>query len=420
MRSRIVGTALAAMMASAWLATAAGAQNTAGGGAGMDGTRDQAATIMLDYAERTGLTSEAEPERYLWTDAFALHTLLDLYRETEDPTYRDLASDLIEQVHGVLGRHRPDDLRSGWLSGLPEEEGAEHPTAAGLRIGKPLPERGPDEPLDQTLEWDRDGQYFHYLTRWMDALASAAVILDEPRYARLAGELAAGIFPRFLVRSSTGDPVGIAWKMSIDLSRPQVTGMNPQDALDGYVTFRRLDSQGGVVDLDEEIATLRDLSAHGRWGTDDPLGIGGLLLSAFHLALLPDRTAVEDRLLGDLLAGAEAGLEAFLSYDPLQVPPSRRLAFRELGLAIGLSTLPAIAAEAKGSPSLAQAVEPHLGSLLERRAVGSTIVAFWSEPRHQEVSTWSDHRGINEVMLATALAEAFSDTTSGNVPASGD
>ena len=409
MRSRIVRTTLATMV-SACMAAAAGAQGTAEGGADMASSQSQAAAIMLDFVGRTGLTSKAEPQRYLWTDAFALQNLLGLYRETGDPAYRDLASDLIAQVHGVLGRHRPDDSRRGWLSGLPEEEGVEHPTAAGLRIGKPLAERGPGEPLDQALEWDRDGQYFHYLTRWMDALTSAAILLEEPGYAHMAAELAEGVVPRVLVRSSSGDPLGIAWKMSIDLSRPQVAGMNPQDALDGYVTLRRLASQGGAVGLEEEIALLRDLSAHGEWKTEDPLGLGGLLTSATHLALLPDRTAAEERLVGDLLADAATGLEICLSQGPLGAPASRRLAFRELGLAIGLSTLPAIAAQAERSPSLAEAIEPQLTSLMERRNIGAQVVEFWADPEHQEFPTWQDHRDINEVMLARALAGAYPDT----------
>jgi hypothetical protein len=357
MRTGIV-SAVCSAVASAWLATAGGAQGLAGEDAGMSGNEDQAIAIMLDFAERTGLTSEGEPQRYLWTDAFALHNFLDLYQETGDPICRLLASDLIDQVHGVLGRHRPDDTRSGWLSGLPEEEGAQSPTLGGLRIGKPLSERRPDEPFDDRLEWDRDGQYFHYLTRWMDALVSAAAVLDEPRYARLAGDLAAAVFPKFLVRSAGGDPVGLAWKMSIDLSRPQVAGMNPQDALDGYVTFRLIDSgnhNAGATDLGDETAILRNLSAHDQWETPDPLGVGGLLLSASRLSLLPDRTPEEEQLVGALLAGAEAGLEDFLSLEPLRAPASQRLAFRELGLAIGLSHLPAIAAQADRSPSLAAA-----------------------------------------------------------------
>ena len=412
MRSGIIRTACRAV-ATTWLATAAGAQGTAEGATGLTSAQERSAAIMLDFAERTGLTSEVRPHRYLWTDAFAVHNFLDLYRETGDPSYRRLAINLIDQVHGALGRHRPDDGRTGWISGLPEEEGAQSPTLGGLRVGKPLPERRPDEPFDDRLEWDRDGQYFHYLTRWMDALASAAVVLDEPRYNRFARELAAGILPSFLVRSSAEGPVGIAWKMSIDLSRPQVAGMNPHDPLDGYVTLRRLNSgnhDAGAVDLGDEISILRDLSADGRWETADPLGIGVLLMDALQLVLLPDRTPAEEQLTGNLLAGTAGGLEQYLSEEPLRVPASQRLAFRELGLAIGLSALPTIAAQVERSPSLAATIEPHLTSLMERRIVGTQIVEFWSDPENHEVPTWQDHRDINEVMLVTALADAYPDT----------
>jgi hypothetical protein len=199
-----------------------------------------AARLMSEFAKRTGLTSAGPPHRYLWTDAFAVINFLSLLQKTRNQHYGDLARVLIEQVHQVLGHHRPDDARRGWLSRLAQQEGAEHPTAGGLRIGKSLPERGADEPPNARLEWDRDGQYFHYLTKWMDALSRAAVILKETRFHRHAVELAKCIFPHFLHTTHSGEPIGLAWKMSIDLARAQVSGMNPHDALDGYVTFRQL------------------------------------------------------------------------------------------------------------------------------------------------------------------------------------
>ncbi len=80
--------------------------------------------IMLEFAERTGLSPEgSSPERYLWTDAFAVCNFLGLYRQTGDEQYRRLALLLVDQVHALLGRHRPDDERAGWISGLGEEEG---------------------------------------------------------------------------------------------------------------------------------------------------------------------------------------------------------------------------------------------------------------------------------------------------------
>jgi hypothetical protein len=32
-------------------------------------------------------------------------------------------------------------------------------------------ERSPLDRYDEQLEWDRDGQYYHYLTKWMHALS---------------------------------------------------------------------------------------------------------------------------------------------------------------------------------------------------------------------------------------------------------
>ena len=66
--------------------------------------------------------------------------------------------DLIDHVHRGLGRYRSDDVRQGWISGLDEQAGHHHPTKGGLRIGKPLKERQLGEPINERLEWDRDGQ----------------------------------------------------------------------------------------------------------------------------------------------------------------------------------------------------------------------------------------------------------------------
>ncbi len=143
----------------------------------MTDTSTTAPELMERYAERTGLTDDRLQRRYLWTDAFAVCNFLGLGQI-------DRALALIDRVHHVLGRHRTDDPRNGWLSGLPDAEGEAHPTLGGLRIGKPLHERAASEAADDSLEWDRDGQYFHYLTKWMHALDQAA---RTTRDARLRG-----------------------------------------------------------------------------------------------------------------------------------------------------------------------------------------------------------------------------------------
>src|SRR5262245_11858625 len=130
----------------------------------MRGRTEQAIELLTQFAERTGLTSDRPQQRYLWTDAFAVCTFLGLGQVTGASRYTELALRLVRGVHEVLGHHRPDDRRTGWISGLSEEEGEAHPTRGGLRIGKQLPERTPGEPIDERLAGDRDGQDIHYLT----------------------------------------------------------------------------------------------------------------------------------------------------------------------------------------------------------------------------------------------------------------
>jgi len=168
------------------------------------------ARLMSEFAVRTGLSAPKQrAERYLWTDAFAVCNFIELFRRTRDEKYLRYATDLIDQVHRVLGRYRDDDARRGWISGLDEEAGRSHPTAGGLRIGKPLKERDANEPVDERLEWDRDGQYFHYLTKWMHALCQAALFIGEAAYARWAVELGERAFAGFARGPRSGEVVGL-------------------------------------------------------------------------------------------------------------------------------------------------------------------------------------------------------------------
>ena len=193
---------------------------------------EQAIELMVRFAARTGLSSERPQQRYLWTDAFAVCNFLGLARVTGEQRYIELALALVDRVHEVLGKHRPDDLRVGWLTGLPEQVGALHPTRGGLRIGKSLPERRADEPFDPQREWDRDGQYLHYLTRWMHALDQVARATGQTRFNVWARELADVAYRGFQQPSPRGGPPPLAWKMSIDLRRPLVPSMGQHDPLE--------------------------------------------------------------------------------------------------------------------------------------------------------------------------------------------
>src|ERR1019366_5178519 len=78
---------------------------------------EKAAAIMLAFAERTGLTSQRPERRYLWTDAFAVCNYIGLAQATGQAQYSELALKLVDRVHHSLGKHAPDDQRTGWISG---------------------------------------------------------------------------------------------------------------------------------------------------------------------------------------------------------------------------------------------------------------------------------------------------------------
>ena len=374
-------------------------------------TRAQLARdLMLSFADRTGLSSERPPQRYLWTDAFAVCNFLELGRTTGDGRYRELALRLIRQVHEVLGRHHPDTGRTGWLSGLAEGAGVAHPTRGGLRIGKKLAERGPDEPFDERLEWDRDGQYFHYLTKWMHALDQTARAMRQPLFNLWARELAE-VAHRAFAYGAAGSR-RMVWKMSVDLSRPLVPSMGQHDALDGLVTCAQLQATAAelgsasgpnMTDLVADFATMttsHDLS------TADPLGLGGLLTDASRVTQLMARGAFADgELLDVLLGSALRGLPPYARQGDLEQPASRRLAFRELGLAIGLRAL-SLTRDLLGAGQ-SRPIRPRTKALLAGLAphlpLGEGIESFWLDPAQRQARTWLEHLDINEVMLATAL-----------------
>jgi hypothetical protein len=366
----------------------------------MDARRDQALELMARFAERTGLSAPRPPRRYLWTDAFAVCTWLGLGRTTGESRHTELALRLVDQVHHVLGRHRADDRRSGWISGLAAERGEAHPTFGGLRIGKPLPERPPGEPLDERLEWNRDGQYFHYLTKWMHALDQVTRSTGQPLFNTWARELAHTAHRAFTYAPRHGGPKRMYWKLSIDLSRPLVGSMGQHDPLDGLVTYTQLEATGAGSEprLGEAIADFAAMVEPAGLATADPLGIGGLLADAYRLAQLGEREARSSALVEMLLEAALVGLRRYLTQPDLRLPAPHRLAFRELGLAIGLATL-----ERDDWRRSTGGVRTRIEHLARHAPLRGEIETFWLRPEHRRVDCWIEHADINDVMLAASL-----------------
>ena len=362
---------------------------------------NEAIALMDGFAARTGLTAGGHPQRYLWTDAFAVCNWLGLARITGDERYRALALRLVDQVHHTLGRHRTDDPRKGWISGLDEQEGEAHPTHGGLRIGKVLSERGLHEPFDHQLEWERDGQYFHYLSKWMHALDQLARARHEVRFNTWARELAQAALDAFSYQPATSPAPLMYWKMSIDLSRPLVTSMGQHDALDGYITTMQLRATaegmgdaGGVPDLSGPARRFGTMLEHTEPATADPLGIGGLLADAYRVAQLLHHKAIpDDGLLERLLDAALHGLTLYVRRGELEAPAAYRLPFRELGLAIGMEAQQRLARDADaGRLRISPMARASLAALQRYTPLGDEIEAFWRQAEHRRTTTWAGVR----------------------------
>ena len=209
--------------------------------------------------------------------------------------------------------------------------------------------------------------------------------------------------------------------MSIDLSRPLVPSMGQHDPLDGFITCLELRHTASLFasasagpDLDDAIAGFGRMVEDGDWITADPLGIGGLLMDAERLHVLVIRAGLPyQELLRSLLTAALDGLRQYTRMGELDQPVSSRLAFRELGLAIGLQAIARTEQDARAgthSDSNGAQVRYLLDSLAAHASLGLIIQRFWLDPAHRRHPTWTAHVDINDVMLATSLLSAGGST----------
>lgn len=358
-----------------------------------------ARNIMEDFSERTGITGDSSKsfQRYLWTDAFAVQTFLGLAAVLKDPDYVTRAGKLTALVHQKLGQYTVADSRKGWISGLSDEEARYHPTAGGLRIGKTLRERKQNEPLDERLEWERDGQYFHYNTRWSHSLQKMAQDTGNRNYAIWAAELL--LASRKFISNENGH-FRMYWKMSLDLSRPQVHSMGVHDPLEGLVLAVSLRQM--VPELAPQLkkleAAFENLSQGRDWKTNDTLGIGGLLLTAVKAAECSSQMESVPQAMDPekLLQACRIGLESLANSKELSFTSARRLAFRECGLSLALRVL-------FGRRSLFEAQDIDLALLEEFLPLAGEIEEFWLKSQNQDSVLWKKHLDINAVALAASL-----------------
>jgi len=168
--------------------------------------------------------------RYLWTDAFGVVLLVSLYDAHGERKFLDEAEWVVGDVDRVLRRPR------------------------GIRIGE---------------EADRDGQYFHYLSMWLYALAVLGRHIA--RYREMGIDIVHEVHDAFLVPGR-----GVIWKMKEDLSAPYPGyGLGALDAFDGYISYRMLGEEALSREIDD-MRALIDMTARDLVITQD-LGLGMML-----------------------------------------------------------------------------------------------------------------------------------------------
>jgi hypothetical protein len=121
--------------------------------------------------------------------------------------------------------------------------------------------------------------------------------------------------------------------------------------------------------------------------------------------LVAEESPIDVDLINDLLIACRGGLSALLGKRYLIQPASQRLAFRELGLSIGLKGLPTIAdATTKKAVAFRRrtSLSRNVDLLLSYHSLGERIINTWLAYAQKD-QAWNVHQDINDVMLATAL-----------------
>jgi hypothetical protein len=272
----------------------------------------------------------------------------------EAEKYRRAANMLVDVVHRCLGSPRSDNLADAM------RVDAASPTGhVGLRIGKVSSRKVTDYGMSF------DGMYWHYVDKWLLALARSGRVDEGIRIAK-------SCFSHFLdPGDGTGRGGGMRWKLSVDASAPPSLerARASDDTLVALIVFSILEA-GRTLEttpsLAKEIAMLREsLRGYRPRVTDDPLGWG---LEAMYDQFIQGNP--RQRALASLQSSA---------LDPSHLS----LPFRLYGAMIGAR----IAGEAVAPPS----------------KVDKLIKLSLAHEAHAAARGLEEHSSINRVMLAMCL-----------------
>ena len=147
------------------------------------------------------------------------------------------------------------------------------------------------------------------------------------------------------------------------------------------------------------------MCAHSGWATNDALGLGLLIADALFLADPSIARLVPETLFARVLHDAARSLELVTMGRYLEGRAEHRLAFRELGLSIGLAAAQRLEQRRQaGALPGGRDTETALDRVLRHLPLRDRIESFWLDPRNQATDLWAEHEDINAVMLATSLA----------------
>jgi hypothetical protein len=160
------------------------------------------------------------------------------------------------------------------------------------------------------------------------------------------------------------------------------------------------------MSLIHEIDDIKDICQGMGLITNDPLGLGGLLSDATILSQLVLEEGYDNlELLKTILDSSIIGLRSYTADNPMELPVEYRLAFRELGLSIGLKGIGIITEMIEDNKfSTRNSLKNRLNTLKQYIDLGNTIENFWLDEKNRQTRNWKEHMNINTVMLATSLA----------------
>ncbi len=229
-----------------------------------------------------GPCADGRQHRYLWTDAFGVLAYVSIADHfgskgncTHAMKYREAANTLVDVVHQCLGVPRSAKIVDAMTLDSSSPTGY-----VGLRIGKVFSKKETDFGMSY------DGMYFHYIDKWLLALARSGHIEDGIRIAK-------SCFPYFFDdNAGDGRGGGIRWKLSPDASPPRnYNRASPNDdTLVALITLSILEAhrtditsklsseeekRNYNISLDAEIKYLENaLEGYVPRVTHDPLGWG--------------------------------------------------------------------------------------------------------------------------------------------------